>query len=180
MYFILAWKWPPEVKICSKIKGTALSSCADVNLLPSLLILIYLRQIWKRCRWVRDRSAKPHSPWTWYLMKRTTWPWVRLAVTAVQTARWDPNSFLQLTRIAGSYSKLGVRLQLECVANYDKFAFFMVLRHQSNIRPYVALQLLPGLGLAHGTPLFIILQLYSSILLSPGVVKHPSEPRPPI
>ena len=127
MYFVLlAWKWPSEVKICSKIKGKTLNSCADGNLLLSLLILIFLRQIWKRCRWVRDPSQwkeSPRCPWTWYLMTRMTWPWARLTVTAVQTGRWVANSLLQLTWIAARYSALGLRLQLECVTNYHKFAF---------------------------------------------------------
>ena len=127
MYFVLlAWKWPSEVKIYSKIKGKTLNSCADGNLLPSLLILICLQQIWKKCRWVRDPSQwpePPRCPWTWYLMTRTTWPWAHLTVTAPQTGRWVSNSLLQLTRIATRYSGLRLSLQLDWVTVYDKFAF---------------------------------------------------------
>ena len=133
-YFVLlAWKWLSEFKICSKIKGKTLNSCADGNLLPTLLILICLQQIWKRCRCVRDPSQwpePPRCPWMWYLMTRMTWPWAHLTVTAVQTGRWVANNLLQLTWIAASYCGLGLRLQLECVSNYDKFAFlwFAVIR----------------------------------------------------
>jgi len=46
----------------------------------------------------------------------------------------------------------------------------------------MALQSLPGLGLTHKKLLSIHLysQLFSSILMSPAVVVHPSEPHPPI
>jgi len=122
-----------EVKICSKIKGKTQNICGGGNLLPSLLILTCLQQTWKRCRLVRDPSQRPEPPrcpWTWYLMKRMTWPWAHLTVTAVQMGRWVANSLLQLTRIAASCSVLGLRLRMECFSNYDKFAFlwFAVIR----------------------------------------------------